>query len=112
MKSEDQLFVELTSEEASNISGGAAKAVAAGVAVIAAIGGGANAVAAVTNLTRAFGGWLSRPGNGFIIGDRKGSSRDWRRAGDLPNDTPFGWNWGVRSGSRWIAGGYNGQRPS
>lgn len=112
MKSENNLFVDLTNEEASKLTGGLAPAVVAGVKVAVAIGGVAGAGAAVTNLTRAFGGWLSRPGNGFIIGDRKGSSRDWRRAGDISNDAPHGWNWGVRNRGQWIAGGYNGPRPS
>lgn len=110
---QDQLFLELTNEEESNITGGGAIpfAVVAAVKIIAATGALAAAGAAFMNLMNRFGGWIGSRGNGVIIGDRKGSTRDWRRAGDVPTDLPHGWNWGVRSNGNWIAGGYNGPKP-
>ncbi|MEA5559342.1 hypothetical protein [Nodularia spumigena] len=50
--------------------------------------------------------WLSEDGNGFIYGDRKGSSSDLRRAGkNMPDDLPHGWNWGVLDNNEWVLGG-------
>lgn len=107
----DGLFVELTNEEEASVMGGAVPfAVVAAVKVAVAVGSVFGAISAVTNVISRFSGWLGGRGNGIIVGDRKGSSRDLRRAGDVGDDLPHGWNWGVRNDGRWIAGGYNGPK--
>lgn len=109
----DGLFVELTHEEEASVAGGAIfipPLVVAAVKVAVAVGSVAGAISAVTNVISRFSGWLGGRGNGIIVGDRKGSSRDLRRAGDVGDDLPHGWNWGVRHDGRWIAGGYNGPK--
>ena len=103
----EQLFVELTNEEESNITGGAVPfLLMAAIRLVVATG----QIALLGTALMRFSGWLGSSGNGLIIGDRKGSTRDLRRAGDVPADLPHGWNWGFRSRGTWVAGGYNGPK--
>lgn len=46
--------------------------------------------------------WLGLPGNGFILGDNKRTTRDDMRHGDVGMDIPGNARHGVRSNGRWF----------
>ena len=101
---ESQLFIDLTLNDQESFRGGGVPA----LLVAALNAGGVGLVAAAG----AAWYWIRQDGNGFIYGDRKGSSNDLRRAGkNMPDDAPNGWNWAIRDSGEWVAGGYNGQKP-
>jgi hypothetical protein len=84
------LFTDITPEEEVSVQGGAAPWALAAIAA-----GGA-----------AFYNWVTKPGNGFILVDKKGDWADPARMGDAGMDAPHGWAWGVRDSGNYFVGGY------
>jgi|GEM_PF-2670222 len=96
----EKLFVELTNEEEASIQGGAPW-------VLVAVGMGGTSIGAIAGAGWAIFNWLREDGrNGFIFNDRKNSFSETRAGGQIPQDLPNGWSWGVRDRGNWIAGGY------
>ena len=85
----NRLFTDITAEEEGSVQGGLPWA------LVAIAAGGA-----------AFYEWVRKPGNGFILFDKKGTSADSVRMGDPGMDAPYGWSWGVRDGGNYFVGGY------
>jgi len=118
MKSEHQLFIELTSEEASSVTGGNTRAVFAEVAQIIATGGSNQSFGVIQKIRgvvlRKYGSWSSK-GGGVILGDVKGGRiGDIRRLtynsrlANMPDDLPNGWDWGIIKNGKVRAGGFGG----
>ena len=99
MKSENQLFAELTSEESSQITGGFNPVT--GALLAAARVSRQNLIAVARQLGNTFRGYFSQPGNGIIIGDRKGSFQDTVRIGNVPRDIPGNATSGSMNSGKW-----------
>ena len=115
MKSEDKLFIELTNEEASSVTGGLTNAdrVVAAIRQVAITGGtNSNIFRNASAVINQFPRWFQRSGNGFTVGDRKGSSVEVVKFNPASADVPNGWNWGVSRLGTWIAGGFEGPPPN
>lgn len=120
MKSEDKLFIELTNEEASSVTGGNARAVFAEVAQIIATGGpnqGHGVREKVRGVLFKYQLWFSN-GGGIILGDVKGGRGDFTRLSfntgiggrNIPDDLTNGWDWGVTRNGKTIKGGFGGPK--
>lgn len=97
----EELFVELTNAEEASIAGGFSPIQRLVIDQInRAVGQGIDRVKQVVN---AFQFFFRLPGNGLVFGDRKGTSNDLYRIGDVPADTPYRLC-GLRIGGRWVAG--------
>jgi hypothetical protein len=116
MQSENELFVELTSEEASTITGGNARAVFADVQQIiagsASRWGKTDQIASV--VLQKYRNWSWNGGGGVVLGDVKGGrSGDFRRIGwnsGKPDDLPNGWDWAVVRNGKALFGGFGGPK--
>lgn len=119
MKSEHQLFTELTSEEASTITGGNTAAVFAEVAQIIATGGpnqGFGVTQKIRGVLFKYSKWGGN-GGGIVLGDVKGTTRgDYRyftfnsRLTNRPDDLPNGWDWGIIKNGKVRGGGFGGPK--
>lgn len=98
---DSELFESISPNEEASTSGGAAPV------VLAAIGMGGASISAMAGAGWAIFNWLREDSrNGVIFNDRKNSYRETRLGGQMPQDLPFGWSWGIRDKGNWIAGGY------
>lgn len=119
MQSENKLFVELTSEEASTITGGNALAVFGEVQQI--IAGSASRfqqTQQIRGVLQKYRPW-SLKGGGILLGDVKGGRiGDFRRFSfntgiggrNMPDDLPNGWDWGVTRNGKALFGGFGGPK--
>ena len=101
------LFTDITPEEEVSVQGGAVPWQLIGAVATGSINVISAAIESAWN-------WINGDGNGIIVGDRKGSFSDLRRAGkgifDV-QDLPHGWNWGIKDNGKWSIGGYSGPKP-